>query len=114
VIVREVDRLDRTVEQLLDLARPMKSEMAAINIEDVVERALAVVRPQLKEAGVNVEKIMAAPPGQIRADSAQLTQVFLNLFLNALQAMPDGGTLTIEAERSLSISRRRPAPTLRP
>ena len=98
VIVREVDRLDRTVEQLLDLARPMKSEMAAINIEDVVERALAVVRPQLKEAGVSVEKIMAAPPGRIRANAAQLTQVFLNLFLNALQAMPGGGTLTIDIQ----------------
>ncbi len=95
VIVREVDRLDRTVEQLLDLARPMNTERSATDIEEVVDRALAVVNSQLEETGIRVEKNIPSPPGRVNADAGQLAQVFLNLFLNALQAMPAGGTLTV-------------------
>jgi signal transduction histidine kinase len=95
VIVREVDRLDHTVEQLLDLARPMNTERAATDVEEVVDRALAVVNPQLEEAGVSIEKKTPSQPVQALADASQLTQVFLNLFLNALQAMPGGGTLSV-------------------
>ncbi len=95
VIVREVDRLDHTVEQLLDLARPMNTERSPIDIEEAVDRALAVLNPQLEETGVRVETKTLSRPGQALADASQLTQVFLNLFLNALQAMPKGGTLSV-------------------
>ena len=95
VIVREVDRLDGTVEQLLDLARPMKSDMTAVEIEEVIERALAVLKAQLEEVGISVTRNIPSPLRRVSADAAQLTQVFLNLFLNALQAMPEGGTLGI-------------------
>ena len=102
VIVREVDRLDHTVEQLLDLARPMEAEMSATDIEEVVDRAWTVLKPQLDEAGVRFEKEAPSKPGPVNADASQLTQVFLNLFLNAIQAMPDGGTLavTIRADKA--------------
>lgn len=95
VIVREVDRLDHTVEQLLDLARPTEAETAPTAIGDIVERALTVLKPQLAEGGIRVKKKTPSVPGPVNADAGQLTQVFLNLFLNAIQAMPEGGTLTV-------------------
>ncbi|UCD57390.1 MAG: GAF domain-containing protein [Candidatus Hydrogenedentota bacterium] len=95
VIVREVDRLDRTVEQLLDLARPKKIDMAPTNVEEVIDRALALLESEIEKSGVSVIKIVPPEPRPIDADAAQLSQVFLNLFLNAVQAMSRGGRLTI-------------------
>jgi PAS domain S-box-containing protein len=95
VIVQEVDRLDRTVEQLLGFARPTKSDMAPIHIEDVIERALVMVKPEIEKKRIHVEKDFPQGLRRIRASQSQMTQLFLNLFLNALQAMPEAGTLSI-------------------
>jgi PAS domain S-box-containing protein len=101
VIIREVDRLDHTVEQLLDLGRPTKAEMAPVAIDTIIERALALVAPHSQKGVVDLVKDIPADLRHTFADAAQLTQVFLNLFLNALQAMPDGGTLTISARNGV-------------
>ncbi|RJP17084.1 MAG: GAF domain-containing protein [Candidatus Abyssobacteria bacterium SURF_5] len=95
VIIKEVDRLDRTVKQLLDFARPSKTEMVPTNIIPVMERALELVKPDIERGGFQIIKKFPPSVPLIRADGGQLTQVFLNLFLNALQAMPGGGTLSI-------------------
>ena len=97
VIVREVDRLDQTVEQLLDLARPVTVALAPTSIGEVVERALALVELEAEKNAVSLVKKVSPQLKPIDADAGQLTQVFLNLFINALQAMPNGGTLTVEA-----------------
>lgn len=99
VIIREVDRLDHTVEQLLDLARPTKPELAPVDVAEVIDRALVVAKPQLDEAGIRVENEASPEVGRVNADAGQLEQVFLNFVLNALQAMPGGGTLAISLER---------------
>jgi two-component system sensor histidine kinase HydH len=93
--MREVDRLDHTVEQLLGFARPTKAGMTPTGVEDIIERALAVLKPEIEKNGIRVVKNVPSEVRRIHADASQLTQVFLNLFLNALQAMPDGGVLTI-------------------
>jgi PAS domain S-box-containing protein len=95
VIVKEVDRLDRTVKQLLDFARPSKTEMVKTDIVSVIEEALRLLSANPMKANYNVIKKLPPSILNIKADGAHLTQVFLNLFLNALEAMPDGGTLTV-------------------
>ncbi|RJP67042.1 MAG: GAF domain-containing protein [Candidatus Abyssobacteria bacterium SURF_17] len=109
VIVREVDRLDRTVEQLLDLARPVKADMAPTSVTDVVKRALTLLKPEVDRSRVRVVKKMPAETRQIMADAAQLTQVFLNLFLNALQAMSDGGMLRVTVREDAGFNNSGPA-----
>ena len=97
VIVREVDRLDQTVEQLLDLARPMKADTTPIKAEEIIDRSLAVLKAEIDTREICIRKSIPSQLRQIQADEDQLTQVFLNLFLNALQAMSKGGTLEIAA-----------------
>jgi PAS domain S-box-containing protein len=103
VIMREVDRLDHTVEQLLGFARPTKAGMAPTGVEDIIERALAVLKPEIEKNGIRVVKNVPSEVRRIHADASQLTQVFLNLFLNALQAMPDGGVLTISVREDTGL-----------
>jgi two-component system nitrogen regulation sensor histidine kinase GlnL len=103
IIVREVDRLDRTVEQLLDFARPAKADMAPTSVGEPVERALALLKPEIEKSGVRVAKKVLSETRKINADAAQLTQLFLNLFLNSLQAMPDGGALTVTIREEASF-----------
>jgi len=108
VIVREVDRLDRTVEQLLGFARPVKADVAATNISEVVERALELVKPDIDRTGIHLVKRFPSTIRQINADAAQLTQVFLNLLLNGVQAMPDGGTLTVTVREDAGFTEEMP------
>jgi signal transduction histidine kinase len=104
VIVREVDRLDRTVEQLLDFARPMKADTAQISIEEVIDRALTLSKTEIEKHGVRVVKKFPAHKKLIDADASQLTQVFLNLFLNATQAMKHGGTLAVSIREDAGLA----------
>jgi signal transduction histidine kinase len=89
IIVEEVNRLNKIVSQFLDYARPYRGEQEPLEITDVLRKTLQLMA---KEEGSNVEIVTAfaerLPP--VRADAEQLLQVFLNLSLNALQAMPDG------------------------
>jgi PAS domain S-box-containing protein len=95
VIVKEVDRLDRTVKQLLDFARPSKTEMVKTDIVAVIEEALRLLSANPVKTNYDIIKKLPPSALNIKADPSHLTQVFMNLLLNAIEAMPDGGTLTI-------------------
>jgi signal transduction histidine kinase len=94
IIVEEVNRLNKIVSQFLDYARPYRGEQKQLEVTDVLKKTLQLVA---KEHGSNVDINTSfadrLPP--VRADAEQLLQVFLNLSLNALQAMPHGGRLVI-------------------
>ncbi|HEY2730671.1 MAG TPA: ATP-binding protein [Polyangia bacterium] len=94
IIVEEVNRLNKIVSQFLDYARPYRGEQKPLEIADVLKKTLQLLA---KEEASHFEITTAfaerLPP--VRADAEQLLQVFLNLSLNALQAMPQGGKLHI-------------------
>lgn len=102
LILRESQRLDRIVTSLLKFARPGPPQMQATQIEEVVRAALELEAAARERAGVREEVRVAGRIPRIFVDHEQIQQVLVNLIRNAIEAMPDGGVLSIE----LSVVRR--------
>lgn len=95
IMIREVDRVNQLIEQLLDLSRPAKLNLVPLNIHEVLDDVLALEGPTIVEAQINVKKDFDPSLPPIRGDRGRLTQVFLNLVKNAFQAMKGPATLTV-------------------
>ncbi|MEK6719009.1 MAG: ATP-binding protein [candidate division NC10 bacterium] len=95
-ILDQVHRLDKTVRDLLAFARPGKPDIGPCDIHQVLDRVLILLAEN--PAAKQVRVVRAYQPGvpSLDADSKQLGQVFLNLLLNAIQAMPTGGQITLK------------------
>ena len=106
VIIEQVDRLDHTVTSLLKFARPPEPQLRPGRIEDVIERVLGLEAERFAEARVTVERRFAARVPVLYLDPGLIEQVLFNLVINAVQAMPGGGTLGVE----VALATRRPRP----
>jgi two-component system nitrogen regulation sensor histidine kinase GlnL len=95
IVVREVDRVNRLIEQLLDLSQPAKLNFAALNIHEILDHVLLLESEAAAGSAFTVRKNFDPSLPSIRGDSAQLTQVFLNLVKNSIQAMQSRGTLRV-------------------
>ncbi len=94
VIVEEVDRLNSVVTNFLDYSRPLKQNFAPTDVGEVVRRTLKLFTTQVPaNVAVTIEEAEGLP--RVEADAEQLRQVLINLMQNAIQAMPDGGELTL-------------------
>jgi signal transduction histidine kinase len=110
-IVREkMDHLNKIVEQILDFARTTEPELAEVNLNEIIQDLALLVRHKLKNHGVEFRQELEAQLPRIAADATQLEQAFLNLTLNAVEAMPDGGRLTITT-KTMRSPRSSPEPT---
>ena len=95
VIIDEVDRLDIVVSQFLDYARPFELRRSSAHVNAIVVHALTVVRAQGVHPDVKIIEDFSGELPLISMDQTRLTQVLLNLLQNGLQAMPEGGVLTV-------------------
>jgi len=100
VIHDEVERLEHRVQTLLDFARPPESERFPCDLRTLVEEAVALVRGRARQQGINIETHLPASAVMIEADRDQLVSVLVNLFLNALDATPSGGRVTVTLEQA--------------
>ena len=98
LIGHEVDRIDSLVNQLLRFARPAKPLLKPMHVHEILEKTLLLVGHRLYQKDVKLTRSWHAEVDTIHADSDQIEQVFLNFFLNALDAMKSGGALTVATE----------------
>jgi signal transduction histidine kinase len=98
IIEKEVRRLERSLQAFLDFARPPKMERRRLDLTAVIDEALALVSGRSRKQGVVIQ---FDPPAtvHVEADAGQLRQLFVNIAMNALDAMPTGGTLTVTVQR---------------
>jgi signal transduction histidine kinase len=101
IIKEEVDGLDRFLGQFLEFARPAPLRPGPVAVNVLVEETLALLGGALTSGTVKVHAHLAQGLPAIPAESHQIKQVVLNLCLNAVQAMPGGGTLTVSTRRAL-------------
>ena len=99
IISEEADRLNRMVGDLLDYSRPWQPSLQPVPLRPLIEESLAAARRQAGSAAETVKQRLTLPEalGPLRADARLLRQALLNLFLNALQAMPRGGEIHVQA-----------------
>jgi two-component system sensor histidine kinase HydH len=99
IMIQEVDRLNRVITELLEFSRPMELKRKAVDLAGLVRHTLGTIEGQARGEGVTVQSNL--PPGLPLAyiDPDRMTQVFLNIFLNALAATDRGGVLTVDVAR---------------
>ena len=98
VIRRNVERAERTITSLLELARPRAPELRSVQARELLESLLALIRTEARRLQVNC-RIAAAAGLAVDTDATLATQVLLNLVLNALQASPPGSEIVLSARR---------------
>jgi len=99
-ILKEVDRVDATLRKLLDTAKRPRYELSDVNIEELIQKALDDFTPQRNARGIILNFSSTGKLPLLKADPAELQQIFTNLFLNAIDEMPNGGGLSIDLSQN--------------
>ena len=98
IVAAEIQRVDTLVNNFLLVARPPKLERNPTNIRKILDDLIISQQAEAEQAGIRVIRRYAVEEVTALVDENKMRQVFLNIFLNAIQAMPDGGILTIDLE----------------
>lgn len=102
LMAQEINRLDKVVGDMLDFARPDTLNRTLVSLNEVVERAQKMAQPDMEARHVHFQMDVSESTLRVCLDFDRLTQALLNLFLNAVQAMPrEGGKLSVRAYRVL-------------
>jgi signal transduction histidine kinase len=96
VIEHEIRRMERTLQTFLDFARPPKPDRQLLDLAEIVERVFSLVSGRAHKQNVALNLLPQDAPVLAEVDRDQLQQLVLNLVLNALDAMPEGGTIEVE------------------
>jgi len=97
IIEAKIEHLNKIVEQILDFARTTEPKFAPVNLNDLVDELSLLVRHKLANQGIKLVRDLQDDLPLVSGDAPQLEQAFLNLILNAAEAMDGGGTLTIRS-----------------
>lgn len=97
-VIEETARIDHLISEFLAFARPAPPELHPLRMAEVVERVLAVCDAQLAKAGIRVQRRLESADALVDGDERQIHAALLNLILNAVDAMPDGGELILRQQ----------------
>ena len=98
VISEETRHLDTIIRNFLEYARPSKLTMQRISPSELIDTNLQLLRHRFKSYGVRLELVRTAPLPEVLADPDQMKEVFVNILINACEAVGEGGAITIEEE----------------
>ena len=98
VIVEETERLNNIITDFFNYAKPRNPNLTPCRVEEVIDKNLTFLAPQLDGQGYRIQTRYGNNLPEIVADTAMLYQAFLNILINAMQAMPDGGDVQIEVD----------------
>ncbi len=100
IIGSEIHRLDRVVQTLVDFMRARELHLVEVDFRRVLEEVALLAAPDAEQHGVTIDRVMPHEPLPVKADLDFMKQALLNVVLNGIQAMPQGGQLSISAQRS--------------
>ncbi|MGD9033341.1 MAG: ATP-binding protein, partial [Desulfobacteraceae bacterium] len=100
VITEESTRLNQIVTEFLDFARPQVPNLRECHLEEIIEKNLSFIRPELEKKGIAVQDNLNGRSFKLRADLDLLYRAFLNILINAIQSMQDGGTIDIKVQEA--------------
>ncbi|GIV98095.1 MAG: hypothetical protein KatS3mg057_2752 [Herpetosiphonaceae bacterium] len=100
----QLDRIARIIERMRNFYRPSRGDLAPCNLNQILEETLELAGLNLRHGSIKMIFTPAPDLPMVLSNGDQLRQVFLNLILNAIEAMPDGGTLTVRTESRASFA----------
>jgi len=98
VVQRELKRIDNLVTQILRLSAPRTAEVKTVRVHDLLDHSLRLLEHQMKTRLIMLKRNYRAPADAVRGDESQLQQAFMNLLLNAVEAMGNNGELSVTTE----------------
>ena len=107
IMIQEVERLNRVIGQLLEFARPVTVEKKPVSIQSLIQNSLKVIEREAQGKNILIDKEIASDLPAISLDADRMNQVLLNLYLNAIESMPNGGRLVVEVKADTELNRLR-------
>jgi two-component system sensor histidine kinase HydH len=99
IVRREMARIDSIVSRMLKFVGPPRQAFAPLHLHESLDHSLRLVQPQLEAKAISISRQFQAEPDLLNGDDYELQQAFVNIFLNALEAMKPSGSLTVVTER---------------
>lgn len=100
LLINEVERLNRSITELLNYARPLPLNVTKLDLKNLIPASLKLIASDAEELKINITTEIDPDASLVTADSDRLNQVLLNLYLNAIQAMSNGGTLNVSTKKT--------------
>ena len=100
ILSQETERLNKVVNNFLSFAKPAKPDLLPCKAEEIIEPVIKLLKPELEKNNIFIKKEIEKDLPEIYGDTQQLQQVFLNIALNAIQSMTDGGNLYMSIKKS--------------
>ena len=95
-MIHEVDRLNRVVGQLLEFAKPISVKSKPISLQELLNDSIKLIKDQAVEKNISIQTQNNTRVDEVRIDPDRINQVLLNLYLNAIDSMENGGELKVE------------------
>jgi len=113
LVLREVDRVAMIVGQMLRFAGPDRPAFVVLGMNDLLDQSLKLLRHQLESKNIRVDVRWGAPDDRVLADAYQMEQAYLNILINAVEAMSPGGSLSVSSQEAASEEGPEGVPMLR-